>query len=121
MAPRQGVHSAEIHGQRTRPGKWFQTRRAFSCRYCLLDRLHELHGPFLLGLRTHVVAAKSSSFSCLSMSAGTLSFVSYPNIFRQARQGRFPNSVKCAEEPEYLVIDIYGSNKLVPYKSPLRL
>src|SRR5260370_34575366 len=31
------------------------------------------------------------------MSGGTVSFVSYPNIFRQARQGRFPNSVKFVE------------------------
>ncbi len=44
--PRQGVHSAEISGQRTRLDTSFPTHRAFSCRDCLWDRLHEPRGPF---------------------------------------------------------------------------
>jgi hypothetical protein len=69
-----------------------------SCRYCPWDRLHEPHGAFLLESRTHVAGAKSSSFSCLSLSAWTLSLGSYPSILMQERLNGFPNNVKFDEK-----------------------
>src|SRR5512135_3443646 len=68
--PRQGAHSAEISGQRTRLDKSFPKHRAFSCRDCLWDRRHEPRGPFLLGWRTHVAGGVSSSFSSFSLLLG---------------------------------------------------
>src|SRR6266487_1011866 len=76
--PPQDARSAEISGQRTHPDKSFPKHHASSCRDCLWDRLHEPHGPFLLGWRTHVVGVVSSSFSCFSILARTCSLVSYP-------------------------------------------
>src|SRR5947209_9954414 len=95
MVPRRGVHSAETHGQRTRPGTSFPKHRAFSCTDCLWDRLHEPHVPFLQGLRTHVAGVVSSSFSCFSIVARTISLVSYPNTRIQAKLEKFPNSNSC--------------------------
>jgi transposase InsO family protein len=39
----------------------------------------------------------SSSFSCLLLSAWTLSFVPYPSILRQEKLDEFPSSVKYEE------------------------
>src|SRR2546429_8026372 len=97
MVPRQGVHSAEIHAQRTRLGKWFPTRHAFSCTDCLWDKLHELRGPFLPELRIHFADAVSSFFSCFSSFAWTLSLVSYPSMSKQERPEKFTNSVNLGE------------------------
>src|SRR5258708_7421664 len=95
--PRQAVHSAEINGQRTRPGKSLQERRASSYTHSLWGKLHEPHGPFLLGLRIHFAVAVSSFFSCFSSFAWTLSLVSYPSMLKQERPEKFPNNVTFGE------------------------
>src|SRR5206468_8880683 len=53
----------------------------------------EPHVPFLQGLRTHVAGVVSSSFSCFSIVARTISLVSYPNTRKQEKLEKFPNSV----------------------------
>src|SRR6266699_1299519 len=93
MALRRGARSVETTGQRTGPGKSSQVRRAFSCTDCFGDRLHEPHGPFLLGLRIHFARAVSSSFSCFSIGTRTCSLDFYPSMLRQERPEKFPNSV----------------------------
>src|SRR6266568_8599935 len=97
----RGVHSGETTEQRTHPDTSFPRHRAFSCRDCLWDRLHEPHGPFLLGLRTHAAGVVSSSFSCFSIVARTFSLVSYPSMCKQEKPEKFPNSVKMAGEPGF--------------------
>src|SRR6266568_7052873 len=96
--PRQGVHSPEINGQRTRPGKWFPTRHAFSCRDSLWGRLHELHGPFLPGSKTRFGSVMSPSFSFLQMSARTPSCFL---ILTHAMEGGFPTVSKLGKSPEW--------------------
>src|SRR5579875_2755392 len=90
----QHVHSGETNEQRTRLDISFPRHRAFSCRDSLGDRRNAPHVRFLLGSKTHVVGVMSSSFSCFSIFAWTVSFVSYPSRREQEQPEKFPNSVK---------------------------
>ena len=108
-APRQGAHSAEIRGQRTRLAKSFPKHRACSWRDCLEDRLHEPHGPFHLVWRTHVASGVSSSFSSFSLLLGlALWFLLLADESKRNHKS-FPTVSSRMESQQALRLDILDS------------